>query len=286
MLRAVTFAARLDFTLDPPIVDAIRQQRQLMATAAPARLIEEYYKILRSGAAERTFRMLAEHGLLEPVTPELQRRASHERLWDSLRALDTYRRRFAEMPPQLTNPVLLGSLLLPLGMMPRMHPADWHADGPDPDSPPDTAGGAGTTEADGRRRPRGRQWSSDRRERRPKPPVLKIGLLPIARRDSERLRQILAVQSRLRDLESSARAKRALMHRGPFEDALTWLDVHGEAPEIVEHWRGFLEALAASEPPPPEPGAGADPDRASAELPRRRRRGGRRRGGRFRRPRN
>ena len=61
MLRAVSFAARLDFTLDPPIVEAIRQQRHLMALASPARLIEEYYKILRSGAAERTFRGLAEH---------------------------------------------------------------------------------------------------------------------------------------------------------------------------------------------------------------------------------
>src|SRR5688572_606456 len=83
MLRAVSFAARLNFTLDPPIVDAIRAQRHLMAQASPARLIEEYYKILRSGAAERTFRGLAEHGLLEPVTPELQRKAAHGPLWES-----------------------------------------------------------------------------------------------------------------------------------------------------------------------------------------------------------
>ena len=55
MLRAVAIASRLDFTLDPPIVRAIGRERHLMATAAPARLIEEYYKILRSGSAERTF---------------------------------------------------------------------------------------------------------------------------------------------------------------------------------------------------------------------------------------
>ena len=81
MLRAVAFAARLDFALDPPIVEAIRTERRLLADAAPARLVEEYYKVLRSGAAERTFRMLADHGLLEPVTPELQRQAAHEPLW-------------------------------------------------------------------------------------------------------------------------------------------------------------------------------------------------------------
>jgi tRNA nucleotidyltransferase/poly(A) polymerase len=282
MLRAIAFAARLDFSLDPPVIEAIQRQRHLMATASPARLIEEYYKILRSGSAERTFRMLAEHGLLEPMTPELQRRASHEALWESLRALDTYRRRFADMPAQLTNPILLGSLLLPIGMMPRFHPAEEFGE----DTAIEAEHGAAVSDAgadgEGRRRTRGRLWSTDRRDRRPKPPVLKIGILPIARRDSERLRQVLAIQGRLRDLESSPRAKRALMHRAPFADALTWLDVHGQAPEIVEHWRGFIEALVGVAPGVEEGEAAAVPADAP---PRRRRRGGRRRGGRFRRPR-
>lgn len=278
MLRAIAFAARLDFALDPPIVEAIRARRQLMATASPARLIEEYYKILRSGSAERTFRMLAEHGLLEPVTPELQRRATHEPLWDSLRALDTYRKRFVDMPAQLTNPILLGSLLLPIGMMPRFQAAEDESEETAIEAAHEAAIEDGVAPAEGRRRPRGRLWAADRRERRPKPPVLKIGILPIARRDSERLRQVLAIQGRLRDLESSARAKRALLHRGPFEDALTWLEIHGQAPEIVEHWRGFIEALAGTAPPAPEGAAAAE-----GAPRRRRRRGGRRR--RFRPPR-
>ena len=41
----------------------------------------------------------------------------------------------------------------------------------------------------------------------------------------------------------SPRAKRALMHRGPFEDALTWFEIHGNAPAVLEHWKGFIEAL-------------------------------------------
>jgi hypothetical protein len=187
------------------------------------------------------------------------------------------------MPRQLTNPVLLGSLLLPIGLMPRFHATD---DTPDE---PETAIEAAHRDAtdgpagDGGRRPRGRNWAADRRERRPKPPVLKIGILPIARRDSERLRQVLSVQSRLRDLESSARSKRALMHRGPFEDALTWLEIHGRAPEIVEHWRGFIEATGAPDMAPATPGEGAS-EGAPDQPRRRRRRGGRRRGGRYRRP--
>ena len=57
--------------------------------ASPARLIEEYYKVLRSGAAERTFRTLARYRLLEPITPELQDRAADEGVLDALDALDT-----------------------------------------------------------------------------------------------------------------------------------------------------------------------------------------------------
>jgi hypothetical protein len=45
----------------------------------------------------------------------------------------------------------------------------------------------------------------------------------------------------------SPRARRALMHRGPFRDALTWLEIHGQVPEVIEHWRGFVEAAASYE---------------------------------------
>src|SRR5712691_10926929 len=55
MMRAVALAARLDFALDPLVVDAIKQLRHEIATSAPPRLLEEYYKILRSGCAEKTF---------------------------------------------------------------------------------------------------------------------------------------------------------------------------------------------------------------------------------------
>ena len=90
-----------------------------MATSSPSRLIEEYCKILRSGAAEQTFRTLAEHRLLDPVTPEIQRGAKNQALWDGLASLDAYRRKFEAAPASLRNPVLLGTLLIPLGLMPR-----------------------------------------------------------------------------------------------------------------------------------------------------------------------
>jgi poly(A) polymerase len=250
MLRAVAFAARLGFRMDAPVVDAIREHRGLIANASPARLIEEYYKVLRSGAAERTFRLLAEHGLLEAITPEIHKGAAEEALWHALADLDRYRQRFEGIPVQLTNPVLLGTLLVPLGLMPkRVYPEV------------ETV----VERADGRRF-----------RRAPKEPPLQIGMLPVARRDTERLRQILSLQRRLLDMESSPRAKRSLLHRPPFQESLVWLEVHGHAPEVLEHWRGFVEAITALPASETIEGAVA----AETALPRRRsrRRRGRRRG--------
>jgi poly(A) polymerase len=224
MLRAVAMAARLGFSIDPPIDTAIASHGGEIARSAPARLIEEFYKLLRSGAAERAFWMLADRRLLEPIAPKLQEQAG-SRLWESLAALDGYRRRFAENPETLTNAILLGSMLLPLGHSVRTL------------SPPPVADGEFRKE-----------------------PRLSLGMLPLARRDVERLRQILGLQRRLTDMNLSPRARRALMHRGPFKEALTWLEIHGNAPDVLEHWRGFIEAAGAFEPP------------AAEQRPRRRRR--------------
>jgi len=281
MLRAIVMASRLGFRIDEPVIKAIAKHRQLMATASPARLIEEYYKILRSGAAEVTFRALVEHRLLEPVTPEIQRGAKNVALWESLAALDAYRRKFESAPATLRNPILLGSLLIPLGLMPKKSHSKFDDDVDDED-----AGGNSEEAEDGAVEGasndgplhQAAKAHKSRFKRPPKEPILKIGSLPIARGDTERLRQILSLQGRIADLEMSPKAKRTLMHRGPFEDSLTWFEIHGNAPTVLEHWKGFIEALGpdALRPPAAEPGAPSADGRAPGEG--RRRRGRRRRG--------
>src|SRR5207253_1358598 len=59
----------------------------------------------------------------------------------------------------------------------------------------------------------------------------------LAGRDVERLRQIVGLQRRLKDVGASPRAQRALAHRGIFRDALTWFEIHGGAPELVAYWK-------------------------------------------------
>ena len=193
MLRAVALAARLDFAIDAPIVDAIHRYHGELARSSPARLMEEIYKVLRAGAAEKAFSLLVETGLLAAIAPEVPGRITPA-FWESLQAVDAYRRSFKRNPEALPNAILLGSLLIPLNLLDQHH---------------------GRTKELGAR----------------------FGILPLARRDVEFLRQILILQRHLRDPNGSARHRRAIMHRSAFPAALTWLELHGNAPELVTSWR-------------------------------------------------
>jgi poly(A) polymerase len=229
MLRAVALAARLDFKIDEPILQAVNRYHGELARSAPARLMEEIYKVLRAGAAEKTFHMLVETGLLAALAPEVPGRIT-DTFWQSLAAIDRYRRAFKRNPESLGNAILLGSLLIPLGLLDQHH---------------------GRTKELGAR----------------------FGILPIARRDVEFLRQILALQRHMRDPNASPRHKRGIMHRTAFPAALMWLELHGNNAPLVESWR----ALLAEAPTPDSPGGPDDLPVAADGPPRRRRRRRRRR---------
>jgi len=251
MLRAIALAARLDFTIEPALLDAIRTHRQEIAKSSQPRLLEEYYKILRAGSSEKAFRGLAAVGLLEPISSELHHGAA-DPLWQSLAALDGYRKQFESTPDTLSNAILLGSLLVPLEI--SLHPPRAHS-----------RVGAGSDQDQTSVRP-----GSDPERVSKRPPIPRLGNLPLARRDVERLRQIVGLQRRMRDLSASPRAQRALAQRGIFREALTWLEIHG-APEVAAHWKAIL----AERGEPEATAEGAEPQPPS--FPRRRRRRRRRR---------
>ncbi|MGB5332757.1 MAG: polynucleotide adenylyltransferase PcnB [Woeseiaceae bacterium] len=69
MLRAVRFAAKLDFTIDPPVVEAIHHHAPLLANVPPARLFDEFLKLFQTGHAETTFILLWQHGLFQEMFP-------------------------------------------------------------------------------------------------------------------------------------------------------------------------------------------------------------------------
>lgn len=235
MLRALVLAERLGFTLDSLVVDAIEDLGSHIRLSAPARLMEEYFKILRSGAAENAFQALARSSLIEHISPEMEEGLSPE-FFESLSRLDAYRKRFADVPETLTTTILVGSLLVPLGVM-------------------DEAS---------RRYGMSDQWY----------PAL--GRLPVPRKDVERLTQLLALLPRMRDVTAPSRTQHALLHRGIFRDALTWLEIYGDQPDVVEHWQGVLQEPSAA--PAPRGGHQPAPGLDAGDGLRRRRRRRRRRG--------
>ena len=198
MLRAISLAVRLDFRLDDRVRRAIGRHKSEIAQAAPARMIEELYKILRSGVAATTFQALSKIGLLKHIAPEVDTRDSQ--LGQSLCALDDYRTRFKDAPPALTKPILLGSLVVPA------QPIDLT-----PHRKADTYD-AGVS----------------------------LGALPLAQKDVERLRQLLQLQTRLVNAQLPPRAREAVIHRGAFDDAMTWLEIHGADPESLARWRAMV----------------------------------------------
>ena len=67
MLRAVRFAAKLDFTLDAATERPVRELAYLLTHVPPARLFDEILKLFLSGFGAASLRLLREYDLLEPL---------------------------------------------------------------------------------------------------------------------------------------------------------------------------------------------------------------------------
>jgi poly(A) polymerase len=288
MLRAVALAARLDFTIDRDSVEAIRALRGEIVRSSPARMLEEIYKILRQGRAQRTFELLHEHGLLAYLLPEADRAiaAGGQALAGSLARLDAHRRAGLASADQLSNAILMGSLLVPLGVplrrVPVGRPPRREAAGPEPEpedaapAPPRDDVAAELAELGGAEG-EGEVAEGEGTADAPPLPLL----LPFARRDLERLRLILLAQRRLREAHGPASA-RAIATKSYFEDAVRWLEIHGgaEGREFGGQWRELasrLDELPLEPAGRPEPEAVAAGGRAEGNGSRRRRRRRRRR---------
>jgi poly(A) polymerase len=130
ILRAVKFAARCNLTIEPETYRRMMEHRSEIAKSAQARVSEEFYRLLRAGAAKRSMELLVETDLLEIFAPEIARglrpataadgtsdvqleeeaARRRARLWAYLGALD---RSTERRPTPPTNALILATLLLP-----------------------------------------------------------------------------------------------------------------------------------------------------------------------------
>jgi poly(A) polymerase len=71
MMRAIRFAAKLGFEIEPRTREAIIKHREDLTKASVPRLVEEIYKTLSSTSGARALSMMHELGLLQILQPEL-----------------------------------------------------------------------------------------------------------------------------------------------------------------------------------------------------------------------
>jgi len=71
LLRAIRFAARLRFEIEPATFAAIRRLRESIRRVSPERVRDELIRILIEGEARRGFELLDETGLLVEILPEV-----------------------------------------------------------------------------------------------------------------------------------------------------------------------------------------------------------------------
>lgn len=86
MLRAIRFAAKLDFSIHADTAAPISHLKHLLRDIPPARLFDEVLKLFFAGHAQSTFKLLCDYGLFEQLFPQLEKclaeddSGSHQRL--------------------------------------------------------------------------------------------------------------------------------------------------------------------------------------------------------------
>ncbi len=71
ILRAIKFAARINFAIEPETYRALVRWRYEIRKCAPPRVLEEVYRMMRGSAAHRSAELLVETGVLEVLSPHL-----------------------------------------------------------------------------------------------------------------------------------------------------------------------------------------------------------------------
>jgi putative nucleotidyltransferase with HDIG domain len=71
LLRAIRFAARLGFSIEPATWEAVRRHHALILRVSAERVRDELVRILTEGGAKRGFEMLDESGMLQDLLPEV-----------------------------------------------------------------------------------------------------------------------------------------------------------------------------------------------------------------------
>jgi poly(A) polymerase len=115
MIRMLKFKARFGFDIDPEALSAMQECLEEIKKSSPARVLEEIFRMLESGAAEPFFKLMLEHKLLDLLFPQLAqafRSEMGETLFKYLNAADAMNTKGRYQ--KLDRAVLTSCLIFPL----------------------------------------------------------------------------------------------------------------------------------------------------------------------------
>ncbi|BDG03864.1 hypothetical protein AMOR_28600 [Anaeromyxobacter oryzae] len=219
-LRAIRFASRLGFTIAPDTFEAMRRHAGELARCAPARVLEEIFKVLRCGGSARAFELMRACGALQVILPAVGMALDswseprRKGFFAHLAALD----RLVRSSEDVSEAVLLGALLMHLAPAPREDaPAEPGARPANPHAPRFAEAEAFLAS------------------------LVQTSRLP--RKIAERTRLALNGQRMFREPPKKKRRRgRGLAGQVYFQDALQLLEISvgatGEGAEILERFRG------------------------------------------------
>ncbi|MBN4067452.1 polynucleotide adenylyltransferase PcnB [Simkania negevensis] len=115
MIRLLKFCARFTLRVKKETMASLEECREEILKSAPARVLEEMFKMLESGAGAPFFRYMTEAGLLElifPVLAEHLKGECNKEIYAYLNLADTLI--LHRSPDSLPRSVLVSSILFPL----------------------------------------------------------------------------------------------------------------------------------------------------------------------------
>lgn len=114
MIRAIRFASRLGFHIEPVTYNAILRHHEEILKASPPRVFEELQKLFAFGCGEKAFRLLYKTGLLHDLVPEVGDFLDYDHgqdsiLWKWLAGVDEHARAVGGVDPVLVFAALFSA---------------------------------------------------------------------------------------------------------------------------------------------------------------------------------
>ncbi|HEU64078.1 MAG: Poly(A) polymerase I [Candidatus Anoxychlamydiales bacterium] len=110
MIRLLKFKARFDFEIAEKTFLALQENKGEILKSSPARILEEFFKMLESGAATNFFYLLTKHEVLDLLTPTLSRFFKEEKLsYDLIKVVDNFIKK--NHPKALDRSILISSMI-------------------------------------------------------------------------------------------------------------------------------------------------------------------------------